>query len=218
MTCADLSIRMDYAILHPPFSYRHPRMKDPEDLQSRQFDALLTLFSDDREEAGVSYEAVRRSLVQYFLNKQCDHAEQLADETLNRVARKVDSFDRTRNIRPTTFVLGFASRVYLEYRRGPDRLSVPIDSERLESAEAPSSSLENEEELECLDACLQKLPVEDRELIIKYYSRERSERVKLRRDLAEFLGVAPEVLHVRVYRLRQTLRKCVNGCVGKKSR
>jgi RNA polymerase sigma factor (sigma-70 family) len=193
-------------------------MKDRNILQPHQFEALLKLFSDNREEAGKFYEAVRRRLVQFFLSKSCDHAEQLADETLNRVATKADTYDPARNIRPTTFIFGFASKVYLEYLRRPDRDSVPLEAGGAHSAPAASPVVEDETEFECLDACLQTLSVEDRELVIKYYSREQAERIEMRRQLAEFLGVSQDALHVRVYRIRRNLRKCVDECVKKKKR
>ena len=195
---------------------RRPQMEDRNPLQPHQFEALLRLFSDNRDEAGKFYEVVRRRLVQFFLNKQCDHAEQLADETLTRVARKADTFDPSRNIRPATFVFGFASKVYLEYLRRPDRASVPLqgsDLDRTEALDAP-----DEAEFECLDACLLALSPEDRELVIKYYSKERAERIEMRRQLAEFMGVSQAVLHVRVFRIRKALRKCVVSCMEKKKR
>ena len=192
-------------------------MKDRNILQPHQFEALLRLFSDNREEAGKFYELVRRRLVQFFLNKSCDHAEQLADETLNRVAIKADTYDPARNIRPTTFVFGFASKVHLEYLRRPDRGTVPLETGGVDYTEAPNA-VEDEGEFECLDACLQQLSVEERDLVIKYYSREKSERIEMRRQLAEFLGVSQDALHVRVYRIRQNLRRCVEDCVKKKRR
>ena len=193
-------------------------MKDRNILQPHQFEALLRLFSENREEAGNLYDAVRRRLVQFFLSKRCDHAEQLAHQTLNRVAIKADTYDPARNIRPTTFVFGFASKVYLEYLRRPDRRAMPLESDGVDSTEAPNAVIEDEAEFECLDACLQKLSVEDRELVIKYYSREKTERIEMRRQLAEFLGVTQEALHARVFRIRRNLRNCVEDCVRKKKR
>ena len=177
------------------------------------------LFSDNREEAGRFYEVLRRRLVRFFLNKQCDHAEQLADETLNRVANKAETFDPTRNIRPATFVFGFASKVHLEYLRRPDRSSIPLQESDIERTEAPNAADPAvETELDCLDACLLKLSPDDRELVIKYYSKERAERIEMRRQLAEFLGISQDVLHVRVFRIRKALRKCVDSCMSKKMR
>jgi RNA polymerase sigma factor (sigma-70 family) len=193
-------------------------MEDRNPLQPQQFEALLRLFSDNRDEAGKFYEALRRRLVRFFLNKHCAHAEQLADLTLNRVATKADTFDPARNVRPSTFVFGFASKVYLEYLKRPERADVPLESGDIDRTEAPDAPETNEAGFDCLDACLLKLAPEDRELVIKYYSKERAERIELRRQLAEFLGVSQDALHVRVFRLRKALRKCVDSCMEKKTR
>jgi RNA polymerase sigma factor (sigma-70 family) len=191
-------------------------MKDRNVLQTRHFEALLKLFSENREEAGKLYEVVRKKLVQFFLSKSCDHAEQLADETLNRVASKAESFDPARNVRPTTFIFGFASRVHLEYLRGPDRAAVPLELGGVDTKEAPDAIVRDESDFDCLDACLQMLSADDRDLVIKYYSREGHERIELRRQLAEFLDVSPEALHVRVHRIRKSLRKCIDTCLQNK--
>ena len=184
-------------------------------MQPNQFEALLRLFSDNREEAGKFYEAVRRRLVQFFLSKQCDHAEQLADETLNRVARKADTFDPAKSVTPATFVFGFASKVYLEYWRTPERTDLPLDGHAIHTTEAPEEIVRDDRDFDCLDACLQQLSVDDRDLVIKYYSKEGPDKIELRRHLAEFLGVSLDVLHVKVFRIRKNLRKCVNNCLEK---
>jgi len=194
-------------------------MEDRNALQPHQFEALLKLFSDNREEAGKFYEALRRRLVLYFLHKQCDHAEQLADDTLNRVAIKADTFDPARNIRPAAFVFGFASKVHLEYLRRPDRTNIPLHESDVERTEAPNATgPEDETGLDCLDGCLLKLSPEERELVIKYYSKERAERIEMRRQLAEFLDISQDALSVRVFRIRKNLRKCIDSCIANKMR
>ena len=218
-TLAGLSIRMDYAILLRRNSAAlGSQMEDRNPLQPHHFEALLRLFSDNREEAGKFYETLRGSLVRFFLSKHCDDAEQLADLTLNRVARKANTFDPSRNVRPSTFVFGFASKIYLEHLKGSGRAEVPLDGGDVDRTEAPTASEAGEAELDCLDGCLMRLPPDDRELVIKYYSKEGAERIELRRGLAEFLGVSQDVLHVRVFRIRKTLRKCVDLCMAKKRR
>ena len=173
---------------------------------------MLSLFSDNREEAGRAYESLRKRLVEFFLRKSCSHAEQLADETLNRVARKASSFDPKRNFEIHSYALGFAAKVHLEYLRQPDRSAVSLEVNDKQAEDAVSS---DDEDFECLDGCLQKLSPEDRDLVIRYYSKEGPEKIELRRQLAAFLGVKPEALHVRVFRIRKTLRSCLRDCMKK---
>src|SRR5262245_11300075 len=90
-----------------------------EPLRSDQFEALLAQLGPDREVAGARYEQLRRRLMAVFEYRRCAHAEELADETLDRVARKVremgDAFDGSD---PARFVFGVAWNVAREsFRR-----------------------------------------------------------------------------------------------------
>ena len=49
----------------------------------------LAGFQPDREAAGARYEQLRRRLLAIFSYRHCPHPEELADETLDRVARKL---------------------------------------------------------------------------------------------------------------------------------
>ena len=191
-------------------------MKEHSVLQRKDLDALLGLFSNDREEAGKAYEDLRKGLVRYFASKGCSDSHDLADETLTRVATKAVAFDNSLNIKPSAFVYGFASRVYLEYSRRPQKRAVEFDP----AIHSPATELghheDEETELGCLDECLAKYSAEERSLIIRYYSKEKHEKIELRKKLAEELGCRPEVLHMRVHRMRAALKACVSRCLEKK--
>jgi DNA-directed RNA polymerase specialized sigma24 family protein len=191
-------------------------MKEHSVLQQKDLDALLELFSSDREEAGKAYEDLRKGLVRYFTSKGCSDSLDLADETLTRVATKAVAFDNSLNIKPSAFVFGFASRVYLEYTRRPHKRAVEFDP----AIHSPTTELvkpeDDEVAMRCLDECLAKHPAEERSLIIRYYSKERHEKIELRKQLAEELACKPEVLHMRVHRMRAALKTCVSRCLEKK--
>src|SRR5688500_15425859 len=102
-------------------------MKDPNALSQGDLDALLLLFSEDREEAGRAYENLRKGLARYFEAKGCDDPFDLADETLTRVATKASTFDGSKNARPSAFIYGFAAKVYLENTRDPRRQGIEFD-------------------------------------------------------------------------------------------
>jgi DNA-directed RNA polymerase specialized sigma24 family protein len=70
--------------------------------------------------------------------------------------------------------------------------------------------------LVCLDECLGKYPAEDRSMIVRYYSKEKHEKIELRKRLAEELGCKVEVLHMRVHRMRAALKTCVSRCLERK--
>lgn len=190
-------------------------MKDQAVLNQQDLDALLALFSTDREAAGKAYEDLRRGLVRYFRSKGCPDSFELADETLSRVATKAGTYDDSKNSKPSTFVYGFASRVYLEYTRRPQKLAVEFDAALHSPIVHEPETSANDHALDCLDQCLAKNPAEERSLIIRYYSKEKHEKIELRKRLAKELGCTVEVLHMRVHRMRAALKTCVSRCLEK---
>ena len=57
-------------------------------LTQKKFDRLLDWLDPDRERAGAKLLEIRRCLVKFFVNQQCVEAQELADETINRVAER----------------------------------------------------------------------------------------------------------------------------------
>ena len=184
-------------------------------LKQEEFDGLLGLFAENREEAGVIYEELRKSLVRYFETRDCQDADMLADETLSRVAVKAHTFDPSRHTRPSSFVFGFASKILLEYSRDPQKMRITYDRWVQSALLIPVDEKETEDEaagMECLRKCLGEMSAEDRELIIAYYGKEKQEKIASRKFIAEKLGIRMETLHMRVHRLRESLKKCMKRC------
>jgi RNA polymerase sigma factor (sigma-70 family) len=184
-------------------------------LKQEEFDGLLALFSENREEAGMIYEQLRNSLVRYFETRDCRDSDMLADETLSRVALKAHTFDPSRHTRPSSFVFGFASKILLEYSRDPQKMRITYDrwvQSSLYVTAEPEDSDNDAENTFCLQKCLGEMSAEDRELIVAYYNKERQEKIASRKLMAEKLGIKMETLHMRVHRLRESLKKCMKGC------
>jgi len=184
-------------------------------LKQEEFDGLLGLFSENREEAGVIYEELRKSLVRYFETRDCRDADMLADETLFRVATKAHIFDPARHTKPSSFVFGFASKILLEYSRDPQKLRITYDRWVQSALAEPVDDKDSEDEaegMECLRKCLGEMSAEDRDLMIAYYGKEKQEKIASRKLIAEKLGIRMETLHMRVHRLRESLKKCMKRC------
>ena len=62
-------------------------------LTKEAFDALLGWLDPNREVAGQKYEVIRRRLITIFSCRGCAEAEDLADETINRVASKLSAIN-----------------------------------------------------------------------------------------------------------------------------
>lgn len=210
-----MSFELDYVMLLQNFLIRYPRMRLDKVLKQEEFDGLLGLFSENREEAGLIYEQMRNSLVRYFETRDCRDADMLADETLSRVAVKAHTFDPSRHTRPSSFVFGFASKILLEYSRDPQKMRITYDrwvrsalGESVEEIDADDEAAG----MECLRKCLGEMSAEDRDLMIAYYGKEKQEKIASRKLMAERLGIKMETLHMRVHRLRGALKKCMKRC------
>ncbi|HEY0545969.1 MAG TPA: hypothetical protein VGC91_11375 [Pyrinomonadaceae bacterium] len=185
-------------------------MKTKWFLSKEAFDRLLAWLDADRERAAAKYERIRRSLIKIFACRGCPEAEDLADDTFNRVARKVDEIAATYAGDPALYFYGVAHNVHLEYLRKKLRQTPP-------PLPPPVQNDEPGAEYECLESCIQQLPPASRELVLEYYQEEKQAKINHRKQLAERLGIALNALRIRAYRIRLTLQECVQDCVMQKS-
>jgi DNA-directed RNA polymerase specialized sigma24 family protein len=58
-----------------------------------------------------------------------------------------------------------------------------------------------------------KLSPENRALVLRYYEADGREKIEKRKILADELGIAPNALRIRAYRIRAALQKCLEKCV-----
>lgn len=187
-------------------------------LTQESFAALLLFLDADRERAGEKYEELRRTLIRFFEWRGAPFPEEHADETLNRVARKLGEGIEIRNL--SGYCYEVARLVFLESTK-----TVASRTESLDSAEsglvAPSDPAEEqigkELRLSCLEDCLKALPTESAELILEYYQYEKRGQIERRKALAERAGLRREALANRVQRLRDKLEHCVSVCFRKKT-
>jgi hypothetical protein len=84
-------------------------------LTQEAFDRLLTSFDVDRECAGEQYVKIRNKLISYFECRDCPFPEDHADETMNRVARKLESGEEIRD--PASYVYGVARLLLGDFQR-----------------------------------------------------------------------------------------------------
>lgn len=183
-------------------------MKTKWALTQAAFDNLLSWLSPDREEAGRKYEEIRRRLIRLFNCRGCDSPEELADDTINRVIKILDAKETEYSGDPILLFFGVARKVFLEWsrKRGLEPKDVP-----------PVPSLYTEQELECLDECMWRLPERGRSLIIRYYEQEGRGKIANRQKIAAELGLDMNVLRIQVCRIRKALRDCVFACIQRKA-
>jgi RNA polymerase sigma factor (sigma-70 family) len=176
-------------------------------LTQEAFDRLLSWLDANRDEAGRKYETIRTRLIKIFTCRGCHEAEELADETINRVAAKLDSIVDEYVGDPVLYFYGVAHKIHLEYLR---RRPVP------QVFDIADSSEEDEKELDCLDDCVQKLAPNQRQLVLDYYQEDKRAKIDHRKELARKMGIALNALRIRAHRIRATLQQCVQDCLEQK--
>lgn len=174
-------------------------------MSQESFEGLLAWLGPDRDQAGIRYEKIRFGLINYFIFRAPCDAEDLADETINRVISRLPEIQHQINGERTRYFYGVARKVQLEYlrRKTPQPPPEPMtDSDRVEI------------EHQCLEQCINKLSNENRELVLRYYQADGRRKIEERKLLAEELGIAPNALRIRAYRIRAALQKCLEKCVA----
>lgn len=196
--------------------FRHvdspPSLKKEWSLTKEAFDRLLAMLDADREQAGRKYESVRLKLVKYFQWRGAALPDREADETINRVARRIEEGEGVYNL--NAYFYGVARLVLAESLKERER-------ERSALSQVPAVEAADDDDPDaearraCLDRCLQQLPEESRALIVEYYQDEKGRKIERRKRLAARLGIPLNALRIRAHRIRLGLEACVSQCVGR---
>jgi DNA-directed RNA polymerase specialized sigma24 family protein len=184
------------------------------------FTRLLEWLDDGVESNGERYLEIRRRLVQYFDRRDRPSADDLADETLNRVARTLEEAGSIATRPPARYCYVVARFVLLEdCRHG--RRHVRLDEEahidrpharHVIALDGEAQRLASENRLEFLDRCLQQLRPDQRDLAIEYFRDAGRRRIERRRELAQRLAITMNALGIRACRIRDSIVRCVESC------
>jgi RNA polymerase sigma factor (sigma-70 family) len=185
------------------------------------FQKFLDWLDEGVDSGGEKYLELRHRLVAYFDRKNCVSAEELADETLTRVAEKFQEKGGITNLSPAHYCYVTARFVFLEYLRRAEHRHISLEEQvdagqrGLEPAVKPQPdpiAAANEKMLDCLDRCLKRLTSEESSLILEYYQGEQQEKIQRRAQIAMRLGVSANALSIRACRIRNKLEAWVRSC------
>jgi DNA-directed RNA polymerase specialized sigma24 family protein len=173
-------------------------------LTADTFDRLLDALDPDRERAAVKYEHLRHRLIGLLGWWGSPAAEELADVTLDRVARKLKDHTPIAAASLGAYVRGVARLVFYESTR--DRRAALTGEEP-----AVQTASDGAEAGECLDRCLSRWEAADRDLLLRYYAAGKAS--DLRKQIADELAITTTALRIRTHRLRARLQRCVSECL-----
>jgi RNA polymerase sigma factor (sigma-70 family) len=167
---------------------------------------LLAWLDPDREIAGQKYEVIRAGLIRIFVSKGFSDAEDLADEAINRVMKRLPEIRDTYVGEPVKYFHGVARFIVREMIR---RKEVAVEVVPVSSSEEEIHS----DEYDCLLKCLRFLQVEKRELILDYYIYDGRDKIAQHRRMASELGITEGALRGRAHHVRGNLEKCIQQCI-----
>lgn len=193
-------------------------------------EALLNWLSADNDQAGLIYERLRRKLVEFFARRGAPTLfwHELADETLDRIGRKLAEGETIHNPEPTAYAFGVARYVLSEFWRRQRRRvesETQLDDlsphDRVEISAKDGLREERQETelmLGCLDSALKALPPEDEALMRTCHHDNLRQQTANRRQAAKQLNWEENSLRVHLHRIRQTLQRKVRACVERQQK
>lgn len=181
------------------------------------YQALLTRLDPDPRRAWQAHEDLRRKLMAYFDHNHHPEAEGLAEEVLNRIAKRPD-LRMLKNI--VEFAFGVARNLRKEnFRQTSMRAEIP-DIETIADTRGGDGSAEDtiinaisaRKKLECFQQCMENLSVKHREMVRRYYPAENDDLEGQRFRLAADLGINVGALRTRIAYIREKLQHDFNRC------
>ena len=183
-----------------------PEAKSKKELTREKFARFLEWLSPDPDSAGEEYERLRFRLCTFFSQRQSRFADELADETINRVIMKSSEETIENKI---AYCYGVARNVFRESFR-KERAHIDIDDVNIAASVPDEPSFSRE----CLDKCLEKLSPDSRNLLLDYFSESKLAKIELHRRISEGLRMTQTALRMRVMRTKQKLKICVQECMS----
>jgi DNA-directed RNA polymerase specialized sigma24 family protein len=177
-------------------------MSKREPPNKEAFDKLLRWLNSDRNNAGEKYERIRFRLIRVFSSRGCYEAEDLADETINVVASRIDWLIENYDGEPALYFYGVAKKIYLEQLKKKPPPDIPPPDPAPPDREEISSYLEQ---------CLQELSPVERDLVLQYQQGEKQVKIQNRKRLAEQWKISRNALRIKIYHLHVQLRECIEA-------
>jgi RNA polymerase sigma factor (sigma-70 family) len=171
-------------------------------------------------DAEARYQEITRKLICFFASRGCHEPEDLAMETILRVAAKCAEIVTAGYSDRTGYFYGVARNLFHEWLRDSQRESRTRDALRREPVHTALQLPPGEGETahRCLDLCVAKLTERARRLIGSYYSANTASKIECHRQLAIEFGKSVNAVRIEVHRIRKLLRTCVIACAHPQSR
>ncbi len=181
------------------------------DITKSSYTNMLNWLDEDSKIAAEKYRVIRLRMVKILDYRGCLESEELADETIERVAGKTIEVIETYIGNPEKYFFGVMNNVYREYLKKPKLQELP---ETIIQEAVTTDDEDFQIQYQCLKKCLNKLSAKNKNFILQYYEGEKFHKIQNRKNLADELDANAGVIRVKAFRLRLKLQKCVLKCVA----
>ncbi len=178
-------------------------------LTAEGFGKFLRWLSENDELAVREYQSIRMKLVRYFIHKGCSDPDDLFDKTVDVVVGKIDTCGECPS--PLAYCYGVAKNIWRQDLRECKSAPPAALEEHMALPVYPDPQF-HEQELKCLERCVEQLSPTDRDVVTRYHQGQGRDKIETRRLLADRVG-GVNALRIRVCRIRKELRICVVDCV-----
>jgi RNA polymerase sigma factor (sigma-70 family) len=181
------------------------------------FQRLLQALSPEPAEAASRLAALLARLQKFFLWSRFDAPDDLAWEVLSRVARKLLEGEPIVNIEAYSSGVArlVAKEAHTRLRRESEALrEFERSIEQNHPHELQGAALRSERASGALEACLNELSPQNRDILLRYYEGDEGARIRNRQQLAAQLGISLNALRNRALRLRERMEKSLREALN----
>jgi DNA-directed RNA polymerase specialized sigma24 family protein len=177
-------------------------------MQPEFLDVLLEALGETREDAGIAYREIHERLARFFRLNNGSDPQTLADEVMDRLAKRTVNTPKEKIASPRAFALGIARHLLQEDQRRQTReTKVARDWDVFSGA----TESDREQLLKALEECMNRMSEDKRKLLLAYYSWQEGKKIDHHRVLADRLGLTMNALRNRMMRARSELDTCVRN-------
>lgn len=174
-------------------------------ITKESFDSLLDWLDQDRDKAAQQYEVIRCGLIRIFASNGLTDAEHYADETVDRVIKRLPDIRDTYVDAPVKYFHGVARNIILEAGRRREIVTDVLPERLIKPG--------NRDMIDCLNRCLRLLPADKQDLILDYHLYDGRDKVVHHKQMADELSISVGALRTRAHHVRTALEDCILNCL-----
>lgn len=176
------------------------------------FKRFLKWLASEGNDSAEVYEHIRNVLIKIFNAKGFQSADEMADETIDRVISKIDELEKNYDGKKLHYFLSVARFIQLEHLK---KRTFEIEIEKLEAMPDRNRFQDDDEifstNILLLKECLKKLNRKNRSIIWDYFNVSKKNKIEKHKKIAEKFSLTHNSLRIKVFRIKKNLAECIKN-------